>query len=118
MRRVPSCASATRDLPGITLDLGASAGAGLFRTWYETARAAPPREPDLQLDNNPGEAPPRTIATVHLDASLGASRPLHGAMYLWAELALQTHFFRLAHDTEMAVVAHGAGRALIGIGVR
>lgn len=90
------------DLPGITLDLGASAGAGVFRTSYETT----------------GEAPPRMIATVHLDASLGASRTVRGSMYLWAELAVQTHFFRLASDAETSLVAHGAGRGLIGIGVR
>jgi hypothetical protein len=90
------------DLPGITLDLGASVGAGMFRTSYETT----------------GEAPPRTIATAHLDASLGASRTIRGPMYLWAELALQTHFFRLASDTQMSLVAHGAGRGVIGIGVR
>jgi hypothetical protein len=90
------------DLPGVTLDLGASAAGGALRTSYETL----------------GVAPPRTIATVHLDASVGASRAIRGPMYLWAELALQTHFFRMAHDDDISLVARGAGRGLIGIGVR
>jgi hypothetical protein len=89
------------DLPGVTLDLGASAGAGVFRTSYETM----------------SQAPPRTTATGRLDASVGASRTIRGSMYVWAELAAQTHFFRLARDGD-SLVAQGAGRGLIGIGVR
>jgi hypothetical protein len=90
------------DLPMVTLDLGASAGAAVLRTWYETS----------------GEAPPVTSAAFHLDAGIGASRTLQGATYLWAELAMQTYFFRLAHDGDGSLVARGAGRALIGIGIR
>jgi hypothetical protein len=90
------------DLPRVTLDLGASAGAGVQRTSYDTT----------------GDAPPRTTATVHVDASIGAATNLLGSMYLWAELALQTHFFRLARDGGASLVTEGAGRGLIGIGVR
>ena len=90
------------DLPVVTLDLGASAGAGALRTSYETT----------------GTAPARTTASVHLDASLGASLGLQGPMYLWAELALQTHFFRLAENGDVSLVTKDTGRALVGIGVR
>lgn len=90
------------DLPAVTLDLGASAGAGVFRTSYDTT----------------GHAPSRTSSAVHLDASIGASRNLPGSLYLWAEVALQTYFFQLAREGDMSMVAQGAGRCVIGIGAR
>jgi hypothetical protein len=88
------------DLPLVTIDLGASAGTGVFSTWYDTS------------------TPTRATANMHLDASIGASTSMQGAMFLWGELALQTYFFRLARGDDVSLVAEGAGRALIGIGVR
>jgi hypothetical protein len=90
------------DLPLITVDLGASIGAGTFRQSYETT----------------GVAPTRTIGTAHVDASVGASVNLRGPVYLWLEVALQTYFFRLTQNSGTSLVAEVASRGLLGIGVR
>jgi Caspase domain len=90
------------DLPVVTIDLGASVGAGTFHQSYETT----------------GMAPTRTIGTAHVDASIGASVNLRGPVYLWAEVALQTYFFRLAQSSNTSLVAEVASRGLLGIGVR
>ncbi|HEY6177498.1 MAG TPA: caspase family protein [Kofleriaceae bacterium] len=90
------------DLPVVTVDLGASVAGGMFRQSYETA----------------GVAPPRTISTAHIDASIGASVNLQGPVYLWLEAALQTYFFRLDQNSATSLVAEVASRGLIGIGLR
>ena len=69
------------DFPWVTLDLGVAAGGELLREGFHDTRA---------------RADARTSAAGHLDVTAGAEVDIARGIYLGADVAAQSHFFRVA----------------------
>lgn len=93
------------DLPGVTLDLGVGAGAGILHQAFETR----------------GVAAPRTSFVGFLGTGLGLSADLPSGFYLLGQVDAQTYFFQRAPrgaEESPWIGAAFAVRPLAGLGKR
>jgi hypothetical protein len=89
------------DVSRFTVDVGVTAGARLLHERFTTA----------------GEAPPRLSAAAHVDAGVGFLLPIGERWFTSAELAAQSHFFRVENEAgEHQLTARFAFAGLLAIG--